>query len=264
MPDNASLKSLNVLVTRPEQQQADLSKAIAALGGATVSFPLLHIAPIADAGDLATLQRQIQHLDNYQLLIFISTNAAHYGAALIDSFWPQFPVGVEVLAVGPSTAAAVQDALHCDVLSSETGMNSEALLHLPRLQQVAAQKVAIFRGKGGRELLASTLRERGARVDYFEVYQRQPVSYAPGELVNTIHSCGVNVLSVTSAESLQRLQDLAGNNTDALYLLPLLVPSGRVAGLARDAGFNHVVDAGGANVEAFIEALQEIAARADT
>lgn len=264
MPAHATLKSLTVLVTRPESQQAELSAAITALGGTPVAFPLLRIEPIAEASDLAALQRQIQHLDNYQLLVFISTNAAQYGAALIDSFWPQFPVGVDVLAVGPTTAAAVENALGCEVISSETGMNSEALLQLPRLQQVADQKIAIFRGKGGRELLASTLRDRGARVDYFEVYQRQLLSYAPQELVNTIERRGVNVLSVTSAESLQRLQELAAANTQALYLLPLIVPSSRVAGLARDAGFTHVVDAGGANVDAFIEALQEIAARADT
>lgn len=260
-----SLEHLGVLVTRPEAQQQALNEAIAAGGGRSVSFPLLQIEAIEDQAAQSRLRRQVENLDNYDLLIFISTNAARYGSELIDSYWPQFPVGVQVLAVGPSTAAAVSAHLHCAVISSPAGMASEDLLGLPELQDVDGKKVALFRGEGGRELLAGTLRERGAQVDYFEVYRRRPVHYPEQALVNKITTQGVNVITAFSAESLDRLLELAPDSDGRarLLALPLVVPSQRVAELAAASGFSSVYNANGATTEASIAALQKIAAGAD-
>lgn len=262
MANKAQLQGLRVLVTRPRAQQAKLAAAIEAAGGEAIAFPLIAIEPISDGKRLALLRQQIQQLDNYQLLIFVSTNAAQFGAELIDAYWPQFPVGVAVLAVGPTTAQEARRQLSCQVEHSPNGMDSEALLALPLLQQVNGKRIAIFRGQGGRELLAETLRSRGAQVDYFEAYQRRPVTYPQQALVNIIRQQRVNVLSVTSGESLSRLRELAGNSQDAI-LLPLVVPSRRIAKVARDMGFTRVYNAEGANNEALLACLQEIAARAD-
>ena len=260
-----SLDSLTVLVTRPDAQQRALTEAIAERGGSSVSFPLLEIQPIEDEAARNSLRRQVENLDNYNLLIFVSTNAAQHGGDLIDSYWPQFPVGVQVLAVGPTTAAAVSAHLNCPVISSPTGMASEDLLQITELQEVAGKKIALFRGEGGRELLANTLRERGAQVDYFEVYRRRLIEYPERALVNEIGDHGVNVVTAFSAESLSRLLQLA-EDQDArrqLVAIPLLVPSQRIADLATAEGFSSVYNANGATTEASITALQEIAAGAD-
>ena len=260
-----SLDALTVLVTRPEAQQRALNEAIAERGGNSVSFPLIDIQPIEDEAARNALRRKVENLDHYKLLIFVSTNAARFGGELIDSYWPQFPVGVQVLAVGPTTAAAVSTYLHCSVVSSPTGMASEDLLQLAELQDVADKKIALFRGEGGRELLAATLRERGARVDYFEVYRRCPVDYPGQALVNEINARGVNVVTAFSGESLSRLLQLAADpqTRRQLQAIPLLVPSQRVADLAAAEGFSSVYNANGATTEATIVALQEIAAGAD-
>lgn len=260
-----TLQNLKVLVTRPEAQQRVLCEAIATSGGKSVGFPLLAIEPIAEQLAIDSLRRQVENLDNYDLVIFVSTNAARYGGELIESYWPQFPVGIDVLAVGPTTAEAVGERLNCRVQCSETGMASENLLKLPILSNVAGKKIALFRGEGGRELLATTLRERGAQVDYFEVYRRSVVSYPADALVNEITAGGVNVVTAFSAESLQRLLELteAAEHRSQLLGLPLLVPSERIAGLATAAGFTSVYNANGANAEATLNGLQEIAAGAD-
>lgn len=264
-PASPTLQKLKVLVTRPEAQQRALLQAIADHGGQCVSFPLLAIEPIEEQQSIDRLRRQVENLDNYDLIIFVSTNAARYGGELIDTYWPQFPVGIDVLAVGPTTAAAVAEQLNCAVQCSDNGMASEDLLELPILKNVGNKKVALFRGEGGRELLATTLRERGALVDYFEVYRRSTVSYPAEALVNEITAGGVNVVSAFSAESLHRLLALAADTTHRQQLLaiPLLVPSQRIAELATAEGFTSVYNANGANAEATLGGLQEIAAGAD-
>ena len=50
-----------------------------------------------------------------------------------------------------------------------------------------------------------------------------------------------------------------GDNKEELTLLPLLVPSARVALQARQSGFSKVIDANGADVAAFIAALESLA-----
>jgi uroporphyrinogen-III synthase len=254
-----SLAGLKVVVTRPEAQQQALCDAIEAAGGRAVKFPLLAINPLTDAAASQDLKTRIQNLDHYQILIFVSTNAARYGAEWINAYWPQFPLGIEVIAVGPTTANAVADLLGCTVTKSAAGMTSEDLLALPGLSDVNGKRIGILRGRGGRELIAESLRVRGAEVDYLEVYQRSAVHYTSEEINRLLRARSVDVLSITSGESLSQLLAILGDNKAEMSLLPLLVPSSRVAELAQQAGFNSVINANGADESSFIAALQSLA-----
>jgi len=256
--ETGDLRGLTVLVTRPAGQGESLVAAIRAMGARAVHFPLLVIEPVADPSRQAVITQQIQELDNYHVLIFVSTNAARFGLAWIDRFWPQFPAGVEVLAVGPATAAALQQ-LPCEVQVSPAGMQSEDILALPLLNRVDDRKIALFRGVGGRELLAETLRRRGARVDYIETYERRPPGDSSAQLHSLIRSESINVITVTSAQILDTFCGLVDIKRNGLNLLPLLVPSERVREKALDAGFIQVISCAGATDEAIIAALGDVA-----
>ncbi|PCJ28255.1 MAG: uroporphyrinogen-III synthase [SAR86 cluster bacterium] len=254
-----SLADVHVLITRPAKQQESLRAAIEAAGGKVLSLPLIDIQPLQLKDEIQAVRDKVQSLDSYQILIFVSSNAARFGAELIASYWPQFPLELSVVATGPSTASSLHELLDCDVILPSCGMTSEDVLELPLLNDVKDKKIGIVRGNGGRELMAETLLGRGAQVDYLEAYTRVAIDYDTKQFNQQLETHRVNVLTVTSSESLNRLQLMLADNKEEMSLLPLLVPSERVAQQARAAGFSEVVNANGADTVSFLAALELIA-----
>jgi len=74
----------------------------------------------------------------------------------------------------PGTAQALAAAGVTRCLLPAERFDSEGLLALPELaaEKVCGQRVVIFRGDGGRELLTDVLRERGASVERVTCYHR--------------------------------------------------------------------------------------------
>ena len=112
------------------------------------------------------------------------------------------------------------------------GYDSEHLLAEPALTDVAGKVVRIIRGNQGRELLADTLRRRGATVEYLSVYDRVVPSYTPEELSAVeanFHSGRINAVVVMSVETLLNLIDiLPASCHDELARTPLVTPAPRV------------------------------------
>jgi uroporphyrinogen-III synthase len=138
-------------------------------------------------------------------------------------------------------------------------MTSEDLLELPELKRVKGKRIGIFRGQGGRDLLADTLRSRGGEIDYLEVYRRLSVHYDAKEFCASLRTEAVNVLTITSAESLFKLDSLVRDNKEEWGLIPLLVPSARLAQQAEQSGFGHVINTEGADTMSFVAALELLA-----
>ncbi len=253
-----SLSGLIVLITRPSNQISDTQQALEAAGAGVLSLPLIEIQALTDGEAIADLKHKVLDLDNYNCLIFVSNNAVSFGGEIINNFWPQFPVGVEVIAVGPTTAEAARQKFSCEVSHATSGMTSEDILQLPQLQDIEQKKIGIVRGQGGRELLADTLRGRGAVVDYLEAYSRTPVKYEGRDFCERLRAAQVNVLAVSSGESLDRLTSLLIDSAELMRQLDLLVPSPRVAERALALGYTRVHNAGGADPASFVEALGEL------
>ena len=253
-----SLSGLTVLITRPSNQVDSLRRAIESDGAKVLSLPLIEIRALNDAQAIQDLKDKVLQLDCYQSLIFVSNNAVSFGGEVINNYWPQFPLKVDVIAVGPTTAEAASERFACEVIQPTSGMTSEDILRLPQLQDVSEKKIGIVRGQGGRELLADTLRERGAIVDYLEAYSRTPIDYTSADFCNRLLEAGVNVLTVSSGESLDRLTHLLVDNRKKLQQLNLLVPSQRVGRQAENAGYQQVHSASGADPLSFVSALGEL------
>ena len=258
------LQGMNVLVTRPLHQQQSLCDAIESCGGQTTRFPLIEVLPLTEVGDIAAVEKRISGLDKYQMLIFVSSNAARFAANWISHCGVSLPPQLLVIAIGPSTARSVSTMLGCSVIHAASGMTSETILALPELSDIDGKRIAIVRGKGGRELLATELSARGATIEYLEVYQRQSVNHAPDVLSGLLENNDFNVITISSGEALQLLTELVGDNNAQLSLIPLVVPSERIAEQARARGFTVIKNANGADEQSMLAALQHLVADADT
>lgn len=244
-----ALTSLNIVVTRPREQAVSLAQRIAQLGGNSVLFPLLEISPVTDAAPLRAL---VARLAEFQMAIFISPNAVSYGlnaiAAAGKTLTPSpSPAsgrgGVRVATVGQGSAKLLREAGIDHVIAPTERFDSEALLALSELQNVAGWRIAIFRGDGGRELLGDTLKARGATVEYAACYQRAKPQFAAADLL----AAQPHALTVTSSEALGYLWEMLDEPARTrLCHLPLFVPHARIAEAARLRGWMDVrVTAGG-------------------
>ena len=248
-------KPLRVLVTRPSGQARGLCEALQRAGHVAFHCPMLELEPLEELP--AEARQRILDLDLYGQVIFISGNAVRFGMELIADYWPQLPVGITWYAVGHSTARLLAD-YGLNPETPRTEMSSEGLLALPGLQAVAGQRLLIVKGEGGRETLATALRQRGAAVDTLSCYRRRRPDLQPGELARRLVDCDIDTILISSGEGLSNLLALLSpEETSKFTTVTLLVPSERVARMAGEAGFSRVVTAENASDSALIRALEE-------
>ena len=240
MTAGGRLAGRTIVVTRPLAQCAPLVEAIRGEGGEALVFPLLRILPADDPRPLADA---VARLGDYAFAVFISPNAVDHALPAILAHGP-WPGGLVPAAVGQGTVRAL--AAHgiggCIVPSDR--FDSEALLALPELDtgHVCGRRIAIFRGDGGRELLADTLRERGATVDCVTCYRRAGPDSGTAPLLAAWRAGRLDALAVSSSEGLRYLHDLLDDEGRRwLSATPLFVPHARIAESAGALGLHRVV-----------------------
>lgn len=239
------LQGKTIAVTRPLAQAAKLAGLIVAQGGVPVVFPLLEIGP---ADDPEPLGAAINTLEQYALAVFISPNAVDFSVPAILScrVWPP---GLQAAAVGQSSVVCLANYGIEHAIAPRERFDSEALLELPELQpeRVGGRRVVIFRGNGGREFLADTLRERGAQVDCVTCYHRS----APADAAALEALWGSNqldALTISSSEALRNLFDLLNAaGRERLRTTPVFVPHQRIAEVAEAFGLRRVILTGPAD-----------------
>jgi len=233
-PASGPFQGAHIVITRPARQSAGLAQQIAVLGGKPVMFPAIVILPPADR---SALERSQRDLAQYDYAVFVSENAVEYGVGDPAS-WPAHLIA---LAPGPGTAAALAAVGIGQVRIPATTMDSEGLLALPELADVAGKRIVIYRGSGGRELLGETLSERGAQVDYVECYRRAKPSGDFGTMAAAWRAGEIDALTLTSSEGIDNLWSLFDDMTrSSMAATPTFVPHPRIAERARTLGFGHV------------------------
>jgi len=219
-----------------------LAEDLTALGYEVRELPLLIIEAVADNPHN---QSMVMNIDHYQHVICTSQYAARILADALDQYWPQMPMGIHWYAIGQASARPLRE-LGIRVDCPQQGHTSEDLLQLPALQGVNDHKIALVKGKGGRTALATTLGQRGARLEQMELYQRRPAQPSPSVLNSLLLEWKPQIVVLLSAQNLSHFQFLtsqcAGQSMGVGYLKPnVVVPGERVADLAKSLGFPTII-----------------------
>jgi uroporphyrinogen-III synthase len=233
----ANLNGARILVTRPEHQADKLCQLITEQGGEAIRFPTL---AIVGHEDRAGIQKKLAQMAKFHWLVFISANAVNFavkanGGKIHHNNSPR------LVAIGPATAQALQSIGLAVDLMSTAPHNSVTLLAMAQLQDIAGQHFLIVRGSGGREDLAETLRARGAKVEYLEVYNRIMPHSDSSQVLALLATRQLAVVTATSVETLQNLLIMLGPSArQHLLTTPLVVISERIRQAAVAMGFEQV------------------------
>jgi uroporphyrinogen-III synthase len=228
------LADISVLVTRPVDQSVRLTQRLQDLGAEVISFPALAIiGPLRPE----LLNQRLAEIEHYDWAVFVSPTAVQFGLAALRQTAPASLATINAAAVGAGTASALRSAGCRNVVVAESGADSEDLLALPEFADLSGRRVLILRGEGGRELIADTLRARGAQVDYAECYRRACPATDPAPLRVALAAHRIQAVTVFSSETLDNLLQLCGSAADLLRALPLFAPHRRIAEHAKALHF---------------------------
>jgi len=243
------LAGLRALVARPQRAEDVFSNRLRALGCRVHSLPVMTIAPLA----VETCRQRLAGLAAFDKVVVVSVNAARLAAEYLDAV--ALKGGPAWFAVGQGSAAPLL-AMGVPVTCPEREATSEGLLALPAFAQVAAEKVLIIRGEGGRDKLRAELTARGASVDFCELYRRELDTGHSAEIRRLASAGEIDLVVAHSVDVLGNLLSLLAGSGVSLGGLAVLVPSDKAAELARRAGFGTVVAAASALPDAMVEAAR--------
>ncbi|MGQ3892518.1 uroporphyrinogen-III synthase [Legionella sp. CNM-4043-24] len=231
-----NLNGLCVLNTRPDHQADALSQQIIQAQGRVIHFPTLQIEALDDRW-LSTLP----NLAEVDQAVFISSNAVNHSLACLKQQKIQWPATIKVIAIGQGTALSLQQhGIQVDALPTQA--DSEHLLMLPSLQNIGQQRILLFKGEGGRPLIADTLRERGAQVLEVCVYRRRLPEALSKQKPGWWQDDSVDIILITSQDALCNLFTMVGHcHVSHLQDIPCLVISNRLADAAKKMGMKTIV-----------------------
>ena len=231
------LHGIGVLVTRPQHQAMPLCRLLETSGASTFRLPAIDIRPLPEQRSMAS---RLGRLEAFDLIIFTSSNAVRFGAALLEQ-----KRDLALAAIGPATARALNQAGYRVAVQPTDGFDSESLLRHPKLNSLAGSRILLIKGSGGRELLHRELERRGAQVTAADVYRRERAQPSAAELsaLEAHFAAGaIQVITATSVEIAGSLLELA---TPALRKdfesAHWVVPGARIAQSLRDRGLAGVL-----------------------
>ncbi len=245
------MERLHVLVTRTGVEGQSLADKVAALGPVALHLPLVRLRGPADP---AQVRRNFSSLPAMDGLILTSKEGVRQAAAL--GFLASLQTTLTIVP-GPGTRSLAIEMGQRQVRCPGTdGGNSEAMLAMAELQDVAGKQWLILAASDGRRLLDRSLQARGARVHRLTVYRRSPEP--PDEASIQALRAAPNWISlIASGSALDRLAtSLPGDLWDKLRAGSMIVPSERLHQLAGACGASKVIVSAGAGDQDMLDALK--------
>ncbi|MBB3226143.1 uroporphyrinogen-III synthase [Luteibacter sp. Sphag1AF] len=233
MKPGRPLHNVTIVVTRPAGTASPLVRRVRSLGGVAITVPGLSLRAVDDA--VATGELLAAALTG-DIVLFTSPAAVRFAAAVHP-----LATSARVLAVGYGTARALEQAGVSGVICPTQSQDSEGVLALEALREIAGKRVALVGAPGGRGLIRAELKARGAQLNEVHVYHRG-APRLDGRHVNPLLKLSRRAaVMLSSADALDHLQRaLPAPAWRRLVASVAVVSSERLAEAARAAGFTRI------------------------
>jgi len=241
-----------VISLRPRGEHEALRRAAARHGLRVLALSPWRLVPLDDAATRKALRTALEA----DVVVFTSPAAVRAARALRTL---RARRGQAWCAVGSGTAAALRRAGVAEV-QVPARMDSEGLLALPALSDVAGVCIGLVTAPGGRDALTPALQARGADVRRADVYRREPLAPTPQAIaaLRALRALDAPAwLALSSGEALTHLRaTLRADGAAVLRRARVVAASERLATLAHAEGFARVVRAAGPRPADLVAAVQ--------
>jgi uroporphyrinogen-III synthase len=228
------LEGATVLITRPAGTASAFLRQARSLGAQAIAVPGLSLR----AADFVRTHSESGAFDAW---IFTSPAAVRFAAGILPP--RRLRPKLQAFAIGDGTARALARQ-GIAATTPDVRADSEGLLALAELKRIRGRRIALVGAPGGREIIAPTLRRRGARVDALHVYRREAPRLTRRHFDAIEAAADPLIMLVSSGEALGHLvARLPVQLLDRLRSQPLIVSSARLVGIARAHGFAEIVQA---------------------
>ena len=180
--------------TRPVERAAALTAAVRAEGIAVVELPLLALEALPLT---MSLKQQLEGMPQVKVIVVVSPIAVEIGMRYLNQL--NIPLSelahIQWIAVGQTTADCLaRYGFSSHVPKVET---SEGMLTLPILQQLDhGEKIAFWRGEGGRQFMMQHLADLGYCIENTLLYERKCPKSARIQLENHLNLFALHQLRI--------------------------------------------------------------------
>lgn len=253
--EKKALFGQRILVTRARHQASELSQAIEDLGGEPWEFPAIELAPPSDPQQLI---RAIEQIKRFEWLIFTSVNG-------VEAFFKELKnqgkdvrdlVGVEIVAIGPATQAALEDrSLRVSFVPEE--YRAERIIEGLASRVLPGQSVLLARAEEARNILPESLKALGADVWDVPAYRTVLGQTNKEELRTLLQNRSIHAVTFTSSSTVRNFLQLLDGDRSLLDGIKLFSIGPITSATARELGLTIYREAKKYTIEGLVQALVE-------
>jgi uroporphyrinogen-III synthase len=202
------LHGLNVLLTRASHQIEAPAARLRELGANVICLPLIEISP---PDSWHALDQAVQHIADYDWIIFVSANAVDAFFNRLKTLDKQNLTFPRFASIGPKTTERLASHGHKADYQAEAFIAESFVANFP---VASGQRVLWPKANIGRMLIADELGKKGVHVDAIHVYKTTLPSDAQTvatELELLIIEKSIDVITVASSQTVRNMRQLLDN-----------------------------------------------------
>ncbi|QQE11808.1 uroporphyrinogen-III C-methyltransferase [Planctomycetota bacterium] len=244
-----------IVVTRTRQQASALSDKLRDLGADVLEAPTIEIQ---QPDDWNQVDQTIKEINHYDWLILTSVNGVEALKTRMTKLGldaRQF-ANLKIAAIGDATERVLKEQLCINADLVPTRYIAESLAgELIAEHDIKGKKVLLLRADIARPALPKLLKEAGADVNEFVIYETKRAAALPEEVVDALEEGSVDWVTFTSSSTAQNMRDLLGDKAELMNKTKTASIGHITSQTIQKCGWNIDVEAEVFNIDGLVDAV---------